>query len=87
MTYKTLLVHMELDDSNEAMLKVAGSLAEQFQAHVIGIAACQPIQTLAGEGVASGELIVEERAEITREIAAAENQFRAAMEGRAASVE
>jgi nucleotide-binding universal stress UspA family protein len=87
MTYKTLMVHVDLEDPHDAMLKIAGDLAELFGAHVIGIAACQPLQTMVGEGVTAGELMVEDRAEITREIAAAEDRFRKAMEGRAASVE
>lgn len=87
MTYKTLMVHVELEDSDDAPLKIAGDLAEQFQAHVIGIAACQPVQTMVGEGVTAGELMAEDRAEITREIAAAEARFRKAMAGRAVSVE
>ena len=87
MTYKTLMVHVELDDNRSAVLKVAAQLAHQFQAHVIGIAACQPATGLVGEGLGAGEWIAEDRAEITREIAAAENRFRTAMAGRAPSLE
>jgi nucleotide-binding universal stress UspA family protein len=87
MTYKTLMVHVELDGQNDGLLKIAGDLAEQFEAHVIGIAACQPVQMLFDEGLTAGEMMVEDRAEITKEVAAAENRFRKAMEGRARSLE
>lgn len=87
MTYKTLMVHLELRENNDTLLKFVGDLAERFQAHVIGIAACQPMQILYDEGFTAGEVMVEDRAEITKEIAAAESRFRKALDGRAASLE
>ena len=44
MTYKTLMVHLELQKNNDALLNFVGDLAERFQAHVIGIATCRPVQ-------------------------------------------
>jgi nucleotide-binding universal stress UspA family protein len=87
MTYKTLMVHLELNGDNEGVLKVAGELAERFDAHVIGIAACQPIQVLVSEGFNAGEAITMDWAEIQKELAAAADQFHAALQGRARSVE
>src|SRR6202030_4357522 len=40
-TYATLMVHLELGESNAGLLQIAGDLAERFQAAVIGIATCQ----------------------------------------------
>ncbi len=87
MTYRTLMVHLELQKSNDTLLKFVGDLAEHFQAHVIGIAACQPMQILYDEGFTAGDVMVQDRAEITREIAAAESGFRKALDGRAPSLE
>ncbi len=87
MTYKTLMVHLELNGDNEGVLKVAGELAERFDAQVIGIAACQPIQVLVSEGFNAGEEITQEWAEIERELATAESQFCAALRGRAKRME
>ena len=42
MTFSTLMVHLELEHSNDARLRIAGDLAEQFDAKLIGIAACDP---------------------------------------------
>ena len=42
MSYSTLMVHLELERSNDARLRIAGDLAEQFDARLIGIAACDP---------------------------------------------
>jgi len=87
MTYKTLMVHLELQKNNDALLKFVGDLAERFQAHVIGIAACQPMQILYDEGLTAGELMVEDQAETTKEIAAAEGRFRKALADRVPSLE
>ena len=46
MTYKTLMVHLELDGKNSGLLDIAAELADRFNAGVIGIAACQPFQML-----------------------------------------
>jgi len=87
MTYRTLMVHLELQKSNDTLLNFVGDLAERFQAHVIGIAACQPAQILYDEGFTAGDVMVQDRAEMTKEIAAAESQFRKALAGRAPSLE
>ena len=39
MSYATLMVHLDLDQENEARLSVVGDLAERFTARVIGVAA------------------------------------------------
>jgi hypothetical protein len=46
MTYPTLMVHLTAGSSNAGLLQTARDLADRF--HVIGIAACQPMQTIAG---------------------------------------
>jgi nucleotide-binding universal stress UspA family protein len=87
MTYKTLMVHLELSGNNECVLKIAGELAERFNARVIGIAACQPLQALVGEGFDAGEAITQDWTQIEKELAAAADQFRTAIQGRAKSLE
>jgi len=87
MTYKTLMVHLELNGDNEGVLKVAGELAERFDARVIGIAACQPAQALVGEGFGAGEAITQDWIEMEKGLAAAGDQFRMALQRRARSVE
>jgi nucleotide-binding universal stress UspA family protein len=87
MAYKTLMVHLELYGDNEGVLEIAGSLAERFDARIIGIAACQPVRALIGEGFNAGEAITEDFLEIEKELAATEEQFRTALRGRAKSLE
>ena len=87
MTYATLMVHLELGESNAGLLRVAGDLAERFQAAVIGIATCQPIQMALSDGYVTGEVIGQDVEEIEREITAAEAEFRAALAPRADRLE
>jgi len=54
---------------------------------VIGIAACQPVQPLYEESLVAGEILAQDRAEIARELAAVEAQFRNILSGRAAALE
>lgn len=79
MTYKTLMVHLQLRQSNDGVLKIAADLAERFQAGVIGIAACQPLQIVQGDVYVSGDLVDQDREEITKEIREVEAAFRAAL--------
>lgn len=82
MTYATLMVHLELGRSNAGLLQIAGALAERFQAGVIGVAACQPMPVTYGDGYVSGDLIVQDREEIDKEIKEAEAEFRNALQAR-----
>lgn len=76
MTYKTLLVHLDLNGDNEALLKITADLAVRFNAKVIGIAAAQPIQPLFDQGVCTADIATQHRTEVQKEIAACEAQFR-----------
>lgn len=87
MTYKTLMVHLQLRQSNAGMLKIAAELAERFHAGVTGIAVCQPMQIVQGDVYIAGDLIEQDGEEIRKEIKDAEAAFRAAFEMCAGPVE
>jgi nucleotide-binding universal stress UspA family protein len=78
-TYKSLMVHLQLRQSNDGVLRIAADLAERFHAGVIGIAVCQPMQIVQGDAYVSGDLIEQDREEITQEIKEAERAFRQAL--------
>lgn len=78
MSYKTILVHLELGRSNEGLLAISSSIADKFQADVIGVAVCQPIRISYDVAYVSGEVYEEDRKEIKKQIDAAEQQFREA---------
>jgi len=81
MTYRNLMVRLQLNGDNQGVLKIAAELAERFSASVIGIAACQPIQVLANEGFHAPEVIMQDREEIVRELQEVETEFRVALAG------
>jgi hypothetical protein len=83
MTFSTLMVHLELEHSNDARLRIAGDLAEQFDAKLIGIAACDPQPAHYADGAFAQGLIERGRAEIRQRMAETEARFRSATQQRA----
>ena len=82
MTYATLMVHVEPGQSNAALLHVAADLADRFNAGVIGIAACQPVQVVYGDGYVPDDLIERDRVEIESEMKKAQAEFRNVLQPR-----
>ena len=82
MTYATLMVHLEIGRSNAGLLQVAGDLARRFNAGVIGIAACQPMQIPYGDGYVSPDLVEQDFKKVGEEIAAAKAEFHDALGAR-----
>jgi len=87
MTLSTLMVHLELDHSNDARLRIAGDLAEQFDAKVIGICASEPEPGYYTGGTFAQSLVAEIRSLINRQISETEERFRSAMHRRAREIE
>ncbi len=94
MSYPTVMVILTVDQSNEAVLEVAGQLAEKFDAKVIGIAAAalrpRPY-FMAGPSFMAGDFakdfVDQGEASIRKRLSEIEEQFRAGMNGRAKNVE
>lgn len=76
MTYATLMVHLEIGQSNAGLLQIAGDLAERFHAGVIGVAVGPPPFVPYGEGYVDYALIEQTRRELAHEMTVAEAQFR-----------
>ena len=87
MSYSTLMVHLDLDRSNEARLQMAGELAERFDSRLIGVAAAdiQPLYFMEG-GVAQ-DLLEKDRARLKSQMADCEAQFRRILKARADNIE
>jgi nucleotide-binding universal stress UspA family protein len=94
MSYATLMVHLDLDQKNDARLTIVGDLAERFTARVIGVAAQAEILPAyyAADRVAG---FVEDDptemeyslAVIKQRLQEAEERFRTALKGRARQLE
>lgn len=82
MTLASVMVSLGLDQPNDARLELAGQLAEQFDAAVIGIAAAQfsPLYFTAGE--MAERLIEQGEAAIRKRLAELEAEFRQALRNR-----
>lgn len=87
MTYATLMVHLQPGRPNAGILAIAGDLAERLHAGVIGIASCQPIQILEGNGYLPTNLLQADHDEIEKEIRKAEVEFRDAFQKHVRTVE
>jgi nucleotide-binding universal stress UspA family protein len=88
MSYATVMVSLTVDQSNDAVLEVAGQLVEKFDARVIGIAAAvlgPPPYFMAGDF--AQDFVDQGEASIRKRMAEIEVQFRAAMNGRTRDVE
>jgi nucleotide-binding universal stress UspA family protein len=87
MSYASLMVHLELGQSNAGLLRITGDLAERFGASVTGIVACQPMQMAFAEGYVPVDVYEQDDNERKREIERAEAEFRAALQPRAKTLE
>ncbi|MBV9563600.1 MAG: universal stress protein [Bradyrhizobium sp.] len=88
MTFATVMVSLALNQPNETRLEVAGQLAEQFGATMIGIAAAQfapPVYFTTGEQAQL--LIDEETSALAERLDELETQFREACKHRSKSLE
>ena len=84
MTLATVMVSLALDRSNDARLELAGQLAEQFGAGVIGIAAAQFAPPLYfADGEVAQRLIEQGEAAIRKRLSELEAEFRQAVRSRA----
>jgi len=85
MTYKTVMVNLALDRSNDGRLEIAAELVKRFNAHAIGIAAGEFSPPLYFTTGAQAQNFVDlGRAAIKKRLAEVEASFRAAMRNQAA---
>lgn len=87
MTYKTLMAHLSLGQSNTELLRVVADLGGRLDARLVGIAACQPMQFVYSDGYVGGEAMVACQDELEAELRAAEAEFREALKDSRASLE
>jgi nucleotide-binding universal stress UspA family protein len=87
MSYSTIMVHLELDHSNDVRLQIAGDLAEKFDSKLIGIAACNPQPSHYARGGFAHSLVEQLRAQVKQQMTEAEERFRAATRKRAREIE
>jgi nucleotide-binding universal stress UspA family protein len=90
MSYATLMVCCDLNPKNDNRLRIAASLAEQFDARVIGIAAQSaiiPVSLEASDAFADADMWEQNQANIAKRLQLVEEHFRDALKGRAAQID
>jgi nucleotide-binding universal stress UspA family protein len=87
MTVSSLMVHLDLYESNDARLNVAGDLAEQFNSRLIGIAGCQPQPSVYADGAFAQGIVRQLEAEANERLAELERRFRTAFQNRVKDIE
>ena len=87
MTYATLMVHLELGQTNAGILQVAGDVADRFQSRIVGITAAQVVQDVYCEGYMSGDVIEADIKRLEKDTATIEAEFRSAFHGRNRAIE
>jgi nucleotide-binding universal stress UspA family protein len=81
------MVHLDLYQSNDARLHVAGGLAEQFDARLIGIASCQPKPSVYAGGSFAQGLVERLRAEAEEKLSSLKQLFNATFQDRVKDIE
>ena len=87
MSFKSLMVHIDLDRSNDTRIKIANDLANRFGAGVIGIVAARALSFYESDSFAMSEVIEKERKDIAARMQTAETHFRGALDGHAKFIE
>lgn len=81
------MVHLHIGDANKAVLSVAKTVAERFNAKVIGAVVGQQTQIIYGRGYAMMDFFDLEEAQLEKEINETETLFRNTFKGYAAAIE
>jgi nucleotide-binding universal stress UspA family protein len=87
MTFATVLVHVDLERPSDGHLRLAGDVAAQFGARVIGAAAADPQPQYYADNPFAANLVAQLRARIKEQMTAAETMFRAELGNRVKDIE
>ena len=77
MTYRSLMVQLDLEHSNEAALRITGELADLFKSQVIGIAAGFPNPPVHADGMIATSVLEADYERLQQAIDRCESRFRA----------
>jgi nucleotide-binding universal stress UspA family protein len=78
-TYRSLMVHLDLKHSNEAALRITAELAGLFKSQVVGVAAGFPNAPVHADGMIAASVLEADYEQMQQAIGRCENRFRAAM--------
>src|SRR5271155_342296 len=88
MTFKTIMVHLELEQPNDGLFALTADLVGRLEsADVTGIAGCQPIQLVYDEPYVAGDIMTADREQIEAELKKVEQHFWEAFKGKVERLE
>jgi nucleotide-binding universal stress UspA family protein len=92
MSYRTVMLHLDLNSDNRGVLAVGNEIVRRHDADVIGIAAAQPLPPMPDGAYYSGvsmtaEMVQLDREQTMRDMAVCEKQFRQSLSGCKGQVE
>ena len=85
--YKNIMVNLDAFRDCTRQLDIAAHLADAFHAHVIGVSACQALQSVYQAGALYGDVIDLDIADVKQRMQATEEQFRSTFARRSLSIE
>lgn len=81
MTYKTVMVHLDLGQPSEPALRVTRELADRFKSTVIGVTAGLPNVPVHADGMIATSVLELDDEELNQAIGRCESHFRSALKG------
>jgi nucleotide-binding universal stress UspA family protein len=77
-TYRSLMVHLDLEQGNEPALRATCEVADRFRSKVIGVAAGLPKVPIHADGMIATSVLEADFGQLNRAIARCESRFRSA---------
>ncbi len=87
MTYRSLMVHLDLEQVSEPALRIACELADRFKSKVIGVTAGLPSAPIHADGMIASSVLEIDYEQLNQAIARCETHFRAALKDFCSSME
>lgn len=76
MTYKTVMVHLDLEQPSESALRVTRELADRFKSNVIGVTAGLPNVPVHADGMIATSVLESDYEQLNQAIGRCESHFR-----------
>ena len=87
MTYRSLMVHLDLEQYSEPALRVTRDLANRYKSKVIGVTAGLPNVPIHADSMIASSVLEADFEHLNQAIARCENHFRSALKGIGSSLE
>lgn len=87
MSYRSLMVYLDLEQGSEPALRIACELADRFKSRVIGVTAGLPVAPIHADGMIASSVLEVDFEQLNQAIGRCEARFRSALRGFGGSLE